>query len=122
MSAGGIHFKKSFACLVGTGIFVEVGVRVAGELNMDWKYIVLVYIACIIILAVIGPQGTENNPILEENYRNLRKRTIFIVTTYLLITVCMLIFFRHVPYLLFVAVVFETFSLLPSYIKNRNIL
>ena len=37
------------------------------------------------------------------------------------ITVVMAKCIGNIPYLLFVAVVFETFSLLPSYIKNRSI-
>lgn len=39
MTAGGIHFKKSLACLVGTGIFVVAGVLVSRQLNMELFHI-----------------------------------------------------------------------------------
>lgn len=120
MTAGGIHFKKSLACLVGTGIFVVAGVLVSRQLNMELFHIILIYLACLIILAKIGPQGTENNPISDENYEKLRRRTFFLILAYLTITVVMAKCIGNIPYLLFVAVVFETFSILPSYIKNRS--
>ena len=78
MTAGGVHFIKSLACLVGTGDFcVVAGVLVSRQLNMELFHIVLIYLVCLIILAKIGPQGTENNPISEENYEKLRKRKRF---------------------------------------------
>ncbi len=120
MTAGGVHFKKSSACLLGTGIFVIVGVMVSRELNMDLIYIILIYVVCLIVLIIIGPQGTENNPIPEENYEKLRKKTVFIVSAYMIVTLFKAICFKHVPYLLFIAVVFETLSLLPSFIKSRS--
>lgn len=121
MSAGGVHFKRSFMCLIGTGLFVVLGVLVSRQLSMDLFHIILIYLTCLIILAKIGPQGTENNPISEENYEKLRKRTVFLVLAYPAVTIVMAKCIGDIPYLLFVAVVFETLSLLPSYIKNRSI-
>lgn len=120
MTAGGVHFKKSSACLLGTGIFVEAGVMISRHLNLNLMHIILVYAACLIVLIIIGPQGTKNNPILEENYEKLRKKTVCIVMVYLIVTILMAICFKCVPYLLFIAVAFETLSLLPSYIKKRS--
>ena len=120
MSAWGVHFKKSLSCLIGTGIFVVVGVQISKQLNIELIHTILVYLICLFILLVIGPQGTENNPISEENYEKLRNRTGFLVLIYLTVTIIMSKTIGHIPYLLFVAVVFETISLFPSYIKNRN--
>src|SRR5699024_12686661 len=53
----------------------------------------------------------ENNPISEDNYEKLRKRTVLLVLAYLTITVVMAKCIGNIPYLLFVAVVFETISL-----------
>lgn len=121
MSAGGVHFKKSLACLIGTEIFVLVGVQISKHLKMELAHIILIYLVCLIILIMIGPQGTENNPISEENYEKLRNRTVFLVSIYLTVTIIMAKLIGYIPYLLFVAVVFETISILPSYIKNRNV-
>lgn len=121
MSAGGVHFKKSSTCLIGTGIFVVTGVFISRQLHMTLFPIIFIYLICFIALTLIGPQGTENNPISEKNYEKLRKRTMFLVFTYLIITIFMSISIGHIPYLLFVAVVFETLSLFPSYIKRRGI-
>lgn len=121
MTAGGVHFQKSLACLVGTGIFVLAGVLVSRQLNMELLHIILIYLVCLIVLAKIGPQGTKNNPISKENYEKLRKRTVFFVLAYLTITVATAKCIGNIQYLLLVAVVFETISLLPSYIKNRSI-
>lgn len=35
MTAGGIHFKKSLTCLIGTGIFVVSGVLISKQLNIE---------------------------------------------------------------------------------------
>src|SRR5699024_11931448 len=87
------------------------GVLVSRQLTMELFHIILIYLACLIILAKIGPQGTENNPISEDNYEKLRKRTVLLVLAYLTITVVMAKCIGNIPYLLFVAVVFETISL-----------
>ena len=121
MSAGGVHFKKSSACLIGTGIFVWAGVWIAKRMTIDLPYIIGIYLVCLIVLALMGPQGTENNPISEDNYDILRRRTVFLVGIYLVLTVIMEQCIGVIPYLLFIAVTFETLSLLPSYLKNRSI-
>lgn len=121
MSAGGIHFKKSAACLIGTGIFVGAGVTYSGYINIELFPVVLIYLICLVILTLVGPQGTKNNPISEKNFEKLRKRTIYFVLLYLTITVVLAKCIGVIPYLLFVAVVFETLSILPSYIKNRSL-
>lgn len=108
MSAGGIHFKSSLACLVGTGIFVIFGTKISDSINIELRYVVIIYLICIFILTLIGPQGTENNPITVENYVKLRKRTIIFVSIYLLITIFMAFGMKNIPYLLLIAVVFET--------------
>lgn len=121
MSAGGVHFKKSSACLIGTGIFVWAGVWIAKRMTIDLPYIIGIYIVCLIVLALMGPQGTENNPVSEDNYDILRRRTVFLVGIYLALTIIMEQCIGVIPYLLFIAVTFETLSLLPSYLKNRSI-
>lgn len=120
ITAGGIHFKKSAACLPGTGIYVIIGVMISRQLDIRLPHIILIYVVCMIVLVIVGPQGTENNPVSEENYERLKKKTIYIVSFYLFITIFMTVYSGYKPYLLVVAVVFETFSLLPPYIKNRN--
>lgn len=121
MSAGGVHFKKSSACLIGTGIFVWAGVWIAKRMTIDLPYIIGIYLVCLVVLALMGPQGTENNPISEDNYNILRRRTVFFVVIYLVLSVIMEKYIDVIPYLLFIAVTFETLSLLPSYVKNRSI-
>ncbi|MGN1315372.1 MAG: accessory gene regulator B family protein [Lachnospiraceae bacterium] len=119
-SAGGIHFKKSSSCLIGTGTFVGVGVWISRQLNIILCHIIIIYIICLIILIIVGPQGTENNPISEKHYKKLKKRTIFWILSYMFTTVIADIMIRRIPYLLFIAVVFETLSLFPPYIKKRG--
>lgn len=121
MTAGGVHFRTSLACLIGTGVFVMAGVLFSRQLNMELFHIMEIYLVCLIILVKIGPQGTENNPISEENYIKLRNRTGVIVLTYMFLTVIVENVTGRIPYLLFIAVVFETISILPSYLKNRSI-
>ena len=121
MSAGGIHFKKSSVCLIGTGIFVGLGVICSRYINLDLVSVVLIYFICLIVLIIVGPQGTKNNPISEENLGKMRKRTIYFVLLYLTLTVVMANCIGVIPYLLFIAVVFETLSILPTYIKNRSL-
>lgn len=121
MTAGGVHFKTSSACLIGTGTFVMMGVLVSRRLDIGIINIFLIYAVCFTVLMTIGPQGTENNPISEENYGKLRKKAALIIFVYLIITSLMFALnIKNVPYLLLVAVVFETLSIVPSFIKNRS--
>lgn len=121
MTAGGVHLKTSCACLIGTGTFVTAGVLISRRLNISIVGILIIYAACVIVLMAIGPQGTQNNPITEENYEKLRKRTAWIVLVYLIITFMMFQQnLKSVPYLLVIAVVFETLSIVPSFIQNKR--
>lgn len=120
MTAGGVHFKKSSACLLGTGIFVVGGIMISRQLDISLIQTVVIYVFCLVVLVIIGPQGTENNPISKENYEKLRRRTVVIVLAYLILTVILAKQMNYIPYLLLVAVTFETMTLLPSYIKNRS--
>ena len=121
MTVGGVHFKTSCACLTATTTFVMTGVLASRRLDIGFVSIAIIYAACFITLMIIGPQGTENNPVSEENFEKLRKKAAWIIFIYLIITFCMLSEnLKNVPCLLLIAVVFETLSVLPSYIKNRS--
>lgn len=122
MTVGGVHFKTSCACLTATTAFVMTGVLVSRRLDIGFMSIAAItYAACFITLMLIGPQGTENNPISEENFEILRKKAAWIILIYLIITFFMFSEnLKNVPCLLLIAVVFETLSVLPSYIKNRS--
>lgn len=121
MTVGGVHFKTSCACLIGTETFVTVGVLLSRRLDISIMGILMIYAACVIVLMAIGPQGTKNNSITEENYEKLRKKATRIIIIYLVITFIM---FQQnskcVPYLLLIAVFFETLSIVPSFILNKR--
>ena len=90
MTVGGVHFKTSCACLTATTAFVMTGVLVSRRLDIGLVSIAIIYTACFITLMIIGPQGTENNPISEENFEKLRKKAAGIILIYLIITFFML--------------------------------
>lgn len=85
MTAGGVHFKTSCACLIGTGTFVMTGVFVSRHLDIGLMNILVIYAVCFIALIVIGPQGSSEinsaklsssiiiNNILMEVYEKIMK-------------------------------------------------
>lgn len=99
MCAGEIHFKRSSFCLIGTGIFVEGGVFISKQLNTPLSCIIIIYLICLGVLAIIGPQGTENNPISPLLYEKLKKRTIFLVLIYMLGTIIIAV--QHGYYIIY---------------------
>lgn len=119
LTAGGIHFQKSYACLLGTGTFIISGVYLSERIKLHFPGVLLIYLICMYILWIVGPQGTENNPISEENFYKLRYRTMIIAGSYLLITIFMLVAGERLPYFLMVATAFETISILPEKMKSR---
>lgn len=118
MTVGGVHFKKSSACVLGTGIFVTAGVLLSQRLVMELEHMIFVYIVCLGIIMTVGPQGTENNPFSKESCRKMKKKAVIIILGYMVIT--FVIKDSSIPYLLLIAAVFEAFSLLPLYVKNRS--
>lgn len=121
MAAGGVHFKTSCACLIATTAFVMTGVLVSWQLDIGLASIFIIYAACFIALMGMGPQGTENNPVSEENFEKLRKKAAWIIFIYLIITFFMFsVNLKNVPYLLLIAVVFETLSVVPLFIKRSS--
>lgn len=119
LTAGGIHFEKSLICLLSTSAFVISGVTITKYIRISIYGVLLIYVLCMFILWLIGPQGTENNPISPQYYYKLRRDTMIITSVYLLITIYKFVVGQKIPYLLLVAVVFETTSLLPNKIKSR---
>lgn len=118
LTAGGIHFEKSSICLMSTSAFIIFGVVISRHLEISFCAVLLIYVVCMIVLWIIGPQGTENNPISKNNYDKLRRKTVIISSIYVLITIYIFAVKNEIPYLLLVAIVFETISLLPNKIKN----
>lgn len=119
LTAGGIHFEKSSVCLISTSAFVIFGANISRTMKISIYAVLLIYIICLIAIWFIGPQGTKNNPISPRNYNRLKWKAVIIVSAYLLITIYKFIAENRVPYLLLVAVTFETISILPNKIKNR---
>lgn len=120
MNAGGIHFEKSFMCLLSTSVFIISGAAIARHIEIPFYVILLGYGICMTLLWILGPQGTANNPISISNYKRMKRNTMLIVSMYFLITVYKFVSEYKIPYILLVATVFETFSLLPGKIKSRN--
>ena len=120
MEVGGLHFKKSSACTAGTGIFVTAGVMLSRQMNMELIHIMIVYFACLAVIMIVGPQGTKNNPFSKESCKKMKKKAVVIVLAYMAMTFFMKEYGNQISYLLLIAVVFETFSLLPLYIKNKS--
>lgn len=119
LNAGGIHFEKSLVCLISTSAFVLFGVSISKTMEISIYAVLLIYVICLIMMWFIGPQGTKNNPISPRNYNRLKWQAAIIVSVYLLITVYKFIVENKIPYLLLVAVAFETISILPNKIRNR---
>lgn len=120
IKAGGIHMKSSLGCMIATGMFILTGVFVARRMELDMSMIVIVYVICLAVLIVLGPQGTDNHPILHDYRKKLKIQICFIACGYL---VSSFLTYRAMPmvsYLLVVALIFETISIIPLYIKNRQ--
>lgn len=120
IKAGGIHMKSSLGCMIATGTFILAGVFVARRLEFDMSIIAIIYVICLIILMVLGPQGTINHPILYDRQKKLKIQICFIVCGYL---GCSFFTYRAIPlisYILVVALIFETISIIPLHIKNRQ--
>lgn len=118
LNAGGIHFEKSWACLLSTCAFVIGGVIISRHLKICFYCVLFIYILCMAILWIVGPQGTKNNPISYKYYNKLRRKTIVISGLYFIITIYRFLIEKKMTYLLLVAIVFETISMLPN-IKKR---
>lgn len=119
MQAGGIHFQKSWQCLLVTSGFIIAGVFIAKHIELSSIHIVLLYIFCLLLLWAIGPQGTKNNPISKTNHLKLRRNSLLIVNTYLLLTLSGILSVTT-SYILLIAVVFETLSIIPNKIQNSH--
>lgn len=116
---GGVHFHKSWQCLTATTSFIIGGVLLAQHMTLQLELIVLLYILSILLLWIVGPQGTRNNPISESNYPILRRRSLYIVLFYLGLTVSGMLE-QNTTDLLLIAVLFGTFSIVPNKIHNSH--
>ena len=116
---GGVHFHKSWQCLTATTSFIIGGVLLAQRMTVQPEWIMFIYIFSILLLWIIGPQGTRNNPISESNYPILRRRSLYIVLFYFVLTVSDVLD-QNTIYLLLIAVLFGTFSVVPNKIQNSQ--
>lgn len=120
LTAGGIHLKNSFLCILCTSIFIISGVTLAKYIVLPFWVVLLIYGVCMLILWIIGPQGTENNPISDRNYYRLRREMMRIMSIYLLITIYKFTTGEKAPNLLLVAIVFETITISMSTMIKRK--
>ncbi len=118
MTAGGIHFKKSISCILGTGAFIICGSNIAKKLELSFATVLVIYIICTIILWITAPQGTENNPVSQKNYFILKRRMMVILGIYLLGMIYLYRVKTYIVYLILIAIVFETFTLCISILKS----
>lgn len=114
--SGGIHFHKSWQCLTVTTSFIIGGVLLAQHMTLQLKWIIFLYILSILLLWIIGPQGTRNNPITEYHYPILYCRSLCIVIFYALLTLSGMLN-QNTINLLLLAVLFGIFSIIPNKIR-----
>ncbi|MCM1499558.1 MAG: accessory gene regulator B family protein [Clostridium sp.] len=120
ITAGGIHFKKSSLCLLGTSAFIIAGVFIAKHITLSFGGISCIYFVCMAVLWIVAPQGTQNNPVFQEKYDKLKRCTILISGMYYLITIYEYLVGIKISSFLLVAIVFETLSLLPVCVFCRS--
>lgn len=113
MNMGGLHFQTSLACLSSTGAFVIGGSFLSRHMVIPFGIVVGLYIVCIVVFALLGPQGTKNNPLSEEGYVKARRNVMVLSIGYFFITVVSYVAAGKIPYLLLIAIVFELVTLLP---------
>lgn len=115
MKMGGFHFETSLACLLSTGTLVIGGSLLSRHMTFSIGIVVVIYIICIVIFWKVGPQETKNNPLSEQTYEKYKKSSMILSVGYLVVTMGMYIIWGRIPYLLFLAIVFETVTLLPKH-------
>ncbi len=113
MNMGGLHFQTSSACLLSTGVFVIGGSFLSRHMVVPFWVVMGLYVVCIVVFVLLGPQGTKNNPLSEENYVKARRNTMVLSAGYFLTTVGSYVMLKKIPYLLLIAIVFEAVTLLP---------
>lgn len=120
INMGGLHFQTSLACLLSTGTFVIGGSFLSRHMEIPFWIVAGLYVVCIVVFAVLGPQGTKNNPLSEESYQKARRNSMVLSIGYFVITVISYVMLEKIPYLLLIAIVFEVVTLLP-YKKTSRI-
>lgn len=115
MKMGGFHFETSLACLLLTGTLVIGGSLLSRHMTLPICIVIITYVVCITIFWKVGPQGTKNNPLSEQTYEKYRKSSLLLSIGYLAATIGMYLIWGEIPYLLFLAIVFETVTLLPKH-------
>ena len=119
INVGGVHFNKSWQCLTVTTSFIIGGVLLAHNMALQWGWIVVLYVFSILVLWIVGPQGTQNNPISDKNYPILRRRSLYIVLFYFGLTVSGVLD-QNTMYLLLIAVLLGTYSVISCKIQNSH--
>lgn len=116
--AGGIHFAKSWQCLISTTGFILCGASLSRHITLAIPETVFIYAICILFLWIIGPQGTPNKPISSEDFRKLRIKSVLVVFFYLCLTLTGLS--SNNSSLPLIAVIFETLSLIPNRLRSSS--
>ncbi len=119
MTAGGVHFQKSYQCLFATGLFIFSGVWLSGKMCLSIGTVIAVYLISLMIFWLVAPQGTQNNPISEKNYQKLKYRTMMVGVSYFIYTIYRFALGKEISYLLLIAVAFEAVSLLPEKFRKK---
>lgn len=106
--AGGFHFKKSWQCLVGTGVIVIGGAFGGSRIIVSVGRTILIYLILIAYMAWKAPKRTKNNPLDEEYYMPFKVKSMCVLLIYLILG----LFVETVNSYLIIASVCESVSLL----------
>ena len=115
----GYHFKNLYVCLIWSTIAFPIATNYITNLTLNFSsfYLYVGILLPLSIIYILGPRGTENQPIINQSHRSYLRKKI-IIRLLLLITV---FYFSPLKIQIFIiyGVILEVFMLILQILKER---
>lgn len=93
--AGGHHADSPLKCYVYSAVDIIILLSILKWIPMHFSVTLILIITAGVIIFILSPVETENNPLDEMERQVYRKRTLFVLAIEIVVYVFLFIFFRY---------------------------
>lgn len=122
-NAGGHHASSPFKCYINSAIIIAILLSIIKWVAIPALINIAILFVSSVIILILAPVETENNPLDEDEKRVYKKRTIVILGIEIIVFIISLILNQKLIAEIIVLGLFtECLMLIIGYVKNHNLL
>lgn len=122
-NAGGHHASSSFKCYINSAIIIAVLLSIIKWVSIRTLISIAILVVSSVVILILAPIETENNPLDEDEKRVYKKRTIIILGIEIIVFIISLVLNKGlIAEIISLGLFTECLMLIIGYVKNHDLL